>query len=655
MAGTPRQVSGLTWKTGRAELTVKSGVADRVMANGTCVGLYFTGAGSFRYVSTFQPDIKVFRYNGENSSTPMGVLNYKWEEKDGSLGAAMPVEDGLVLGAPESLLNGPAATDADLDKAFQEHAKRFRLDFQVGQLTAPYWHGKEELLAYASRNAPGKAAAVAELRSGKFALIYRLDEAWSKVEALDAIHVEFHNNEEYHHFQPLSFQPLGWKPGVPSDPRYILKDVDLKLTAEPTGMAALTAVETVVPFEAMRVLPLRLNSKLYRFGARLWEASPVRVTSVTDAAGRALAFHHGNNDLLVDLGRTASPDEVITLRVEIQGRLLFNPDNVDCFKFDIEPWFPLPEASGEYYTLRAEVRTPKAWVAVSGGETIKRSEEDGMNVMRVAFNRPVCNYALFIGKFVLTEEVFGKRRINVASYVSAGVQSKQIAKLANAFIDLYGEILAPFPYDEFVIVQDRDLGYGQAPPGMMILSDEAFEGKTDDFAKFFTHGLNQRIAHEVAHQYWGGLLKTPSAEEEWLDEAFAEYMSGEAMKFVRGKGDSAFDGVVGRWKVNAEFAAPLGPIPMANRIHLAKDRRHSALIRFALLYGKGPFLLQRIRERIGDKDFWRFMKSMQINFKDKFVTTDDVRMVLEAVTRQDFKPFFDKYYYGLALPPKGGQ
>jgi len=83
------------------------------------------------------------------------------------------------------------------------------------------------------------------------------------------------------------------------------------------------------------------------------------------------------------------------------------------------------------------------------------------------------------------------------------------------------------------------------------------------------------------------------------------------------------------------------------------DGLNMMLQRTALLYGKGPHLLQRIREQVGDPAFYRFLRATQAQFQGKFATTEDIRQILEAVTKKDFKAFFQAYYWGTALPPKG--
>ena len=51
---------------------------------------------------------------------------------------------------------------------------------------------------------------------------------------------------------------------------------------------------------------------------------------------------------------------------------------------------------------------------------------------------------------------------------------------------------------------------------MMFITKEAFDPLVET-NQFFTQGINERFAHEIAHQYWGIVVKMPSHEEQWLD------------------------------------------------------------------------------------------------------------------------------------------
>jgi aminopeptidase N len=173
-------------------------------------------------------------------------------------------------------------------------------------------------------------------------------------------------------------------------------------------------------------------------------------------------------------------------------------------------------------------------------------------------------------------------------------------------------------------------------------------GMDSEEHQLFSQGVNHRFAHEIAHQYWGTVVKSPSWEEQWLEEAFAEYCAALFIRDAKGKGD--YEMLVAGWKSRAKLANDVAPIPLANRVEVPSDREMEFRYRTGLLYGKGPYLLSVLHKQVGEESFLTFLKSYQKTFRWKFGSTKHVEGLLGFLTKKDFKPFFDANYWGMGLP-----
>jgi len=114
------------------------------------------------------------------------------------------------------------------------------------------------------------------------------------------------------------------------------------------------------------------------------------------------------------------------------------------------------------------------------------------------------------------------------------------------------------------------------------------------------------------------------------------------------KGDGVYNRLVAHWKQQAKDAGTIAPIPLANRI--GGDPRGAFVSRFGLLYAKGPYLLYTLHKELGDTQFLTFLKSYTKSFQWKYGSTNDVAGLLQFMTKKDYKPFFEKYYWGTAMP-----
>jgi aminopeptidase N len=177
----------------------------------------------------------------------------------------------------------------------------------------------------------------------------------------------------------------------------------------------------------------------------------------------------------------------------------------------------------------------------------------------------------------------------------------------------------------------------------MFITAEAFQPL---FNQVWSKGINHRFAHEIAHQYWGHMIKCPSDEEEWLSEAFAEFSSAFALKQLRGK--QAFDRLFDSWLTNSEETGARASIAMANRILLTSDLSYAD--RTNLLYDKGPLVLFKLREKVGGGLLARFLHGYVKAMAWRFGNTQEMLDLLNSATGKDFSDVFEKYFWGTEMP-----
>jgi aminopeptidase N len=336
------------------------------------------------------------------------------------------------------------------------------------------------------------------------------------------------------------------------------------------------------------------------------------------------------------------------LKFSIDGDFLLRQSGDNAWQLYIgDPWIPLAqELNGCAFTIHSILKVKKPFIGIAPGNTIARHDEGDYDVVENVVDKPVQFATAEGGKYTSYEEKRGARTIRVYTYGLKNERaSKQLANLAGDLIENYEVWLGPFPFNEFNIIQVNTYGYGQAPPGTMYITNEAFNPTQTFIDQIFSEGINERFAHEIAHQYWAHVVRMPSDEEQWLTESFAEYSAALALKQLMPHGDAVYNRLVSSWRTRASQAAAIAPIPYANRI--AKDEVRA---RTALLYDKGPLLLYTIHKEIGDVPFLTFMKSYTKSFNLKFGTTKDVAGLLGVITKKDWKPFFNQYFWGTAMP-----
>jgi hypothetical protein len=510
--------------------------------------------------------------------------------------------------------------------------------------------GQQALLAAA---APNSGPWVWAEIKGEQPLLYRLDGRVALEESLALIHAprEFSLDLLRRHGRlPLavSKQPLGRSFKAALEPPAYLTHVDMDLEALKSDAMTLKVTETLVPTLAgQKYLLLNLSS------GRPDPADParwrdLRVRAVTGPDGRSVAFHHARGALLLAFPQALPEKRALRLTFELEGDPLIRPDGNDYWELGTYAWFPQPELGGQYYTVDARLAVEKPFVPVASGPTVSRASDARFNRQTVRIEKPIQFFVVLGGKYKTFEDKKDGLTIRVHGYAFPPAEGEKLVRLSRGIIGYYERFLGKFPFDQFDIVEKNDYGYGQAPPGLMIITKEALSPLQDNLSNMFARGVNARFAHEIAHQYWGHVLKMPSGEEQWLTESFAEYCS--ALYMERAKGKQGIDTIRAEWRLHSGEIGSIGTIPTANRLVNLKVPFEPMQIRQGLLYNRGPLVLDRIRTEIGDDAFYTFLNAMLLNFPFKFSSTADVQGVLGAVTKKDWEAYFDKHVWGPTPP-----
>ncbi len=634
--GAPVAVNNVTLSVGHLKLTLASGSAAKLTAAGEPVGLFFKGAGRFEYTA-------------EATEMPVVTRNVKTDSHAVLAGATISedVTEALVMlagtDAPDLGSAAGGAPLADDLKAHQAVFGRAQID--------PGWH----LIAAQKLGLPGMDAYI-EFVTPKDKLVYEYDSADQQEESLISVHPwnSYLSDKilgTYLFPTTLSSQPVGRDVRAFARPPYTITALDYSLTAEGDN-AKLEMTETIAPrLPGQRAFRFNLDTEIFVVSNK--PPRRVHLASVTDEQGKTLSFMHDVDNLLIVLPAAAT--QPFKLKFVIDGDFLIREEGDNAWQLVNLSWYPKSRNwAGNFFTVHSLIKLKKPFLPIAQGTTVVRKEEGDYNVVENVVDKPIDFPIVEGGKYHIVEEKRNDRIIRVASYGMPNDRAaKTLTDLAFGFIDYYEYFLGPFPWKEFNIIQVNTYGYGQAPDGTMFITNEAFNPikppADENFLsaeQVYSQGINERFAHEIAHQYWGSAVKMPSPEEQWLTESFAEYSAALLLKHFRG--DAIYNRMVNTWRAQAKQAAAIAPIPYANRI--GGDQSLASAARTQLLYNKGPVLLAAIHKQLGDEKFLTFFKSYTKSFQWKFGTTADVGGLLGFMTKQDWKPFLDQYYWGLAMP-----
>lgn len=636
LSGRAVDTVGAKFTVGAARYELSSGrLWELTTKDGAPVGAFFLGAGSLAF-STGDP--QAARLAARNAKHVGGA-----KEVDGELRATFSTATFLFSAALRPSWTFAAAEEAPV-RRFAAHLERFARD-QTPQVASRL------AIAEASKGAYFAATLEADpdLRH-VFDPVTDDEEVLRVVDRPAGLPGGF---PQMRFSRDLTRRPIGrtrrQAPRV--DARLVVVDVDVREGTAPWGELKVT--ETFVAVRPVSFLVLDFSTETL-FRNDLLET---RLRSLVDGDGRPLPYALGNGELVVALPKPLAPGARFTLRLEYEAPYFERAGGDNLWELPIASgWYPQPLSfSSSRHTFHAVVRARKPFLAFASGDTVRRTEEDGWNVLETRLDEPVPFATVLAGKYTTQESTEDGVTCRVASYgIPKEMSGKKLLSVFHGVRKFYEWLLGPFPWKEFTIVEINDYGFGQAPPGMMRITKEAFQSNvfTDEVSTLFSQGINQRVAHEIAHAYFGYVVRDASPEHQWISEAFSEIASMYAIEKLKGKAEGKK--LAGTWAGAARLSAKAAPIDLANGLapKIASTWDSSTAIdRIELVYSKGAHLLQTLRLELGDDLFFTVLRSFLRSFeKQRDVTTDDFVALLSFATKKDWKPWFEKYYYGTEMP-----
>ena len=400
-----------------------------------------------------------------------------------------------------------------------------------------------------------------------------------------------------------------------------------------------------------------LSEQVYEGNRRF----PVEVKTVK-VDGQDAAWAHRDGRVLVRLPKQIKSGQTTGINIHYGGKLALQPGGDQLW---VHSGFPSSSLAGEMATLEMTVRTKAPFTPFAAGKVVSRESKDGYNIVKTRVDGPAQFAFAAAGKYEIVSETRDGQTVHVASYTFARKDGAK--RLLNNFFaaqKFYEQLFGiPYPFDELTILEIPSWGWGQAPPGLILLTQEAYAGGgSDAMGRLASSELNLRFLHEVAHGWWGHVARMDSSEEQWITESFAEYSSGLAIRAMYGgeRGDKAFREALDSWSGRAKGTGKGASVYLAN--YLSFDEWTDSRTRFLLLYYKGAAVIHAIRERLqqelgspeaGDRAFIAFLRTILKSFPDSWAYTQHYPVILRQITNTDWQPFFEKYVYGTELPEVG--
>ncbi|MFJ3306500.1 M1 family aminopeptidase [Streptomyces sp. NPDC086549] len=370
---------------------------------------------------------------------------------------------------------------------------------------------------------------------------------------------------------------------------------------------------------------------------RLWDnyhgtcsAPPITVSNVTGGTAGALSV--ACTALKIDLSTPLAQGQTATIGFDLgitvpSGADRFGYDGSFSFIGNALPVLAVKDGSGwhldpytnngeSFYSLAADFKVtldhPSTLLVPATGTSVDTSGSSGRTVTTATASQ-VRDFAWAAGPFTKISGT-STAGVPVNIYSVSGISSSSAQSMlttAKSAVDAHAARFGAYPYGELDAVIDNNFWFG----GM------EYPGFVLDLVS------TTALTHEIAHQWWYGIVGDDEYNSPWLDEAFTDYATDLALNKT---GTSCWNSV--------SWASSNEKITNSMAYWDANSSRYSTVI-----YGYGKCALHDLRRVLGDTAMAKLLKDYATSHWYGVSTTAEFKAAAQAATSTDLTSFWTQH------------
>ncbi len=215
-----------------------------------------------------------------------------------------------------------------------------------------------------------------------------------------------------------------------------------------------------------------------------------------------------------------------------------------------------------------------------------------------------------------------KDGVLIRSYAETQNRADSALQYAVNALDVYADMLSPYPYSAFTVVQGNLSDAGIAYTGMIQIDDPMYRNDSE---------LEETIARETAYMWLGSLVGSDEYGAPWIDESLARYLS--IVYYERSDSADRFLRIVDRETDGT--AAATYPIDGAMSIYSTEEAFSEAV------HMRGAYMYHSLRETIGDDAFFEGLKLYVEDNAFEIATSSDIIAAFESASSKELDPWFE--------------
>lgn len=306
--------------------------------------------------------------------------------------------------------------------------------------------------------------------------------------------------------------------------------------------------------------------------------------------------------------------------------------------FIVDPYY----ANGDpFYSecanYEVEIYYPEKYIIATSGEEISRVVEDGV-VSSIFKANAVRDFAMCLAtdyeiKTVEVEDI----TVSVYAYAGDGNIGMYLETAVNT-ISLFNEMYGNYPYPVLNVAFTDFFQGGMEYPGLVYISD-----KVQDIVE-----IKKVIVHEIAHEWWYGVVGNNEVKDAWFDEGLAEYSTLLYFENYPEEGvdvEKYIKDTIINYELYLDVVKSLN-IKVNYAMDLAVNEYSTEYEYVYMIYVKGMLFFDSLRNSVGDDDFFQLLKNIYKHYSFKVINKEIFIAQLEDVSGKDMSEFVEGWLSG---------
>ncbi|WP_448567337.1 M1 family metallopeptidase [Thalassotalea ganghwensis] len=335
--------------------------------------------------------------------------------------------------------------------------------------------------------------------------------------------------------------------------------------------------------------------------------------------------------------KTSNGDDWIATAVQGEGCDLF--------------WPCIDNPIGEPKTTDIYITVPKGLVAASNGKltSITHTDETSTYFWQALSQLNTYGVAINVGPFDVIKTEFISQYGNTipVEFYYLPENKAQAERLTQELIDItrfFERKIGPYPFaqDKIGIVETPHLG----------MEHQTINAYGNHY-KADKYGFDWLLFHEFAHEWFANQLTNKNANAMWLHEGFGAYVHPLYEEYLHGQ--VAYMAHMYDMRLKVRNKAPIVSKKLLTVEGVYQEEKGGP---GPDIYAKAPWVLHTLRNLVGDELFFKATTELVYGVADPkpgkinpvLADTEDFLNIVNRLTGQDYRWFFDVYFYQAKLP-----